>query len=362
MIEKFRHLFKHFPWPKARLVSEKKVLARTALFNLFVWVLVALYMLPVGFMVVTAFMSTQQLTDQFAPLYPANLVRYTHEGRKYRVYNVPTEDGIKQWALVKPERTQSEFIDLQHPESGPIVWQGNWRSLAGVYEFSPTWDNFQVLANALPVPQMLGTSLFMALVSGIGVLVSSMIVAYGFARFPLPGGNLLFYILIATILIPDKITYIPTYFLYVNILEWRGTLYPLILPFFFGNAIYIFLLRQNFRSIPIDVEEAAMLDGAGPLRRLFAIVLPQAWPAVITVVILHFFYVWNETRNASLYISENHMLRPISFGMQEYYSFLPIQNVISASTLVVMILPVVLLFLSQRLFMQNMIFTGAEKG
>jgi multiple sugar transport system permease protein len=355
------NFIKHFLQRKKRLSPKQKVFVRVGAFNLFVWALLTVYMLPIGFMIVTSFMPTQQLTDYRAPLYPATIARYEYQGKEYQLYNVPTANGVKQWALVEPHRTQSKFIDPQHPEAGPIEWEGNWRALAGVYKFSPAWDNFLVLVKELPFPQMLGISLLIALVSGMGMLVSSMVVAYGFSRFPLPGGNLLFYVLIATILIPDKVTYIPTYFLYVNALDWRGTLYPLILPFFFGNAVYIFLLRQNFRSIPIDVEEAAMLDGAGPIRRLFAIVLPQAWPAVITVSILHFFYIWNETRQASLYLSTNPLLRPVSFGIQEYQSFVPIQNLIGASTLVVMIVPVILLFLSQRFFMQNMIFTGAEK-
>ena len=208
---------------------------------------------------------------------------------------------------------------------------------------------------------MLTNSLVLTLVGEIGILSSSILVAYGFARFRLPGGNLLFYVLIATILIPEKITFIPTYFFYVNTLHWKGTLYPILLPFFFGNAVYIFLLRQNFRSIPIDLEEAAMLDGAGPIQRLIHIVLPQSWSAIITISVLHFFYMWNETRQASLYLGTERALMPISFGVQNYQSRVPIQNVIQASTIVILIIPLILLFLSQRFFMQNVIITGAEK-
>jgi len=167
--------------------------------------------------------------------------------------------------------------------------------------------------------------------------------------------------LIATILIPDKITTIPAYFVYVIFFHWRGTLYPILLPLFFGNAVYIFLLRQNFRSIPVDLEEAAMLDGAGPLRRLFHVILPQSWPVVITVSLLHFFYTWNETRLASIYLGSNPDLMPISFGVQNYQSLIPIQNVIEASTVVMLIVPVAVLFLAQRYFMQGLVITGSEK-
>jgi multiple sugar transport system permease protein len=216
------------------------------------------------------------------------------------------------------------------------------------------------MAKAVNMPRMLGITLTMVIVTEVGVLLSSIVVAYGFARFPLPGGNALFYILIATILIPDKVTHIPTYFFNFVYLHWVGTLYPLIVPFLFGSAVYIFLLRQNFKGLPIDLEEAAMLDGAGPLRRLFSIILPQSWPVVVTVSLLHFFYIWNETRLASVYLGAHFELMPLSFAVQPNTSVPPV-NALDATTLLVMALPILLLFLSQRLFLQGMIITGAEK-
>ena len=104
-----------------------------------------------------------------------------------------------------------------------------------------------------------------------------------------------------------------------------------------------------------------MLDGAGPLRRLTAIVLPQSWPVVITVSLLHFFYVWNETRLASVYLMAKPDLMPVSFAVQNYLSRIPIQNVIEASTLVVLIVPVIVLLISQRYFMQGIVITEPSK-
>jgi multiple sugar transport system permease protein len=327
-------------------------------FNLFVWILLALYLLPVMFMVVTSLMPTEQLLDDHAPLYPARISRIEYEGELYRLYNVPTAQGIRQLALVEPGRGVSHFIDPARPQDGLIEWAGSWRTLSGVYEPHAAWDNFQVLFRALPFGTMLRNTLMLTLIGEIGVLLSSIVVAYGFARFPLPGGNLLFYILIATILIPEKVTFIPSFFVYVNILQWKGTVLPLLVHLFFGNAIYIFLLRQNFRTLPIDLEEAAMIDGAGPLRRLFQIVLPQSWPVVITISLLHFFYSWNEVRLASLYLGPSMM--PVSFGIQNYQSLTPIENLVQASTLVVLVIPFLVLLLAQKYFMQ-VVITGTEK-
>jgi multiple sugar transport system permease protein len=327
-------------------------------FNVFVWILLALYLMPVGFMVVTAFMPTEQLLGNNAPLYPARIARYEYEGHAYQLYEVPTDEGLKQLALVNPGQSTSQFIDPEQPEAGLIEWAGSWRQLNGVYEPYLAWSNFTVLFRALPFANMLRNTLMLTLIGEIGVLLSSIVVAYGFARFPLPGGNLLFYILIATILIPEKVTFIPSFFVYVNILEWKGTVFPLLVHLFFGNAVYIFLLRQNFRTLPIELEEAAMIDGAGPLRRLFQIVLPQSWPVVITISLLHFFYSWNEVRLASLYLGPAMM--PVSFGIQNYQSLTPIENLIQASTLVVLVIPFLVLLLAQRYFMQ-VVVTGTEK-
>jgi len=333
-------------------------------FNLFVWVLLAFYLLPVAYMITTAFMSTDQLKDpEHAPPYPTKIRHFVYQGKDLVVYNVPTQGVIKQLALVTPGEKYSDFIDPTSTGAGLIIWEGDWKTLPVVYDvFSLTLDNFNARIRGLDFPRMLSISLFMAIVTEIAVLVSSVIVAYGFSRFPLPGGNLLFYILIATILITEKITYIPTYFFYAIELHWAGTLYPLIVPFLFGNAIYIFLLRQNFRGLPYDLEEAAMLDGAGPLRRLYSVILPQSWAVILTVSILHFFYIWNETRQASIYLATTPALMPISFGMQDFLGLGPVQGIISAYTLVAIALPVVLLFLTQRLFLQGILITGAEKN
>jgi multiple sugar transport system permease protein len=351
----------HLLTMKRNLPPKARWLLEVLPFNLFVWLLLGLYLLPVAFMGVTSLKSGFQLLDHNAPAYPARVVLYESQGREYRVYNVPTDEGVQHWALVEPGAQSSRFIDPARPEAGLIEWQGRWRSLKSVYEVHPAWENFTVLFEALPFPAMLGNTFLLAMIGEVGVLLSSIVVAYGFSRYSLPGGNLLFYILIATILIPEKVTFIPTYFFYVNVMDWKGTALPVLLHLFFGNAVYIFLLRQNFRSLPLETEEAAMIDGAGPLRRLFTIVLPQCWPVVITISLLHFFYSWNETRLASLYLGVNSGLMPVSFGVQNYQSRVPIENLVQAASLVSLVIPLLVLLLAQRYFMQGMVITGAEK-
>lgn len=336
-------------------------LTGSALIMLFVLFLLLMYLFPLVYMVTTALKEPLQLRDPNAPLYPAQRVSFNYQGKEYFVMSVPTAQGLKEWALVKAGRTSTEFIDPQNPQAGLITWEGNWRLLNYVYQPKVSFESFAYLWQTARLPQAARNTLLVAAISEIGVLAASIVVAYGFSRFRIPGGKWLFYLLIATILIPESITLVPTYFMYTRVFDWNGTFYPLIAPHLFGNAIYIFLLRQNFKSIPRDLDEAAMLDGAGPLRILVSIILPQSVPVVATVALLHFFYVWNELRVASLYLGIAPDLRTISYSIQTMQTLNFTPEILQAGALLAMAVPALVLFLFQRFFMQDMIVTGTEK-
>lgn len=334
----------------------------TALLNLFMFLFLIAYLSPLPFMVISSLTPHDQFLDPNAPILPSKRVKFNYEGKDLIVYQVPTQEGIKHWALYKPARRSSQFIDPENPEAGPIVWEGSWRSLKADYTFAPTLDNFKDFLAVARVPIYFKNTIIVALISELGVLCSSTAVAYGFSRFRIPGVKYIFFLLIATIMIPSNITLVPTYFLFSpRMLNWTGTWLPLIVPHFFGSAILIFLLRQNFKSIPRDLDEAAMLDGAGPLRILISVILPQSIPVVATVTLLHFFYIWNETRLSSLYLSTVPHRQLISFAIQRNQTYFFTPEVLMVGALVVMVVPVVVLFLSQRFFMQDMIITQIEK-
>lgn len=334
----------------------------TAMLNLFMILFLVAYLSPLPFMVIASLTPRDQFLDANAPILPSRRVKFNYGGKDLVVYQVPTVEGIKHWALYKPSRQSSEFIDPANPEAGLIHWEGQWRSLKSVYQFQPTLENFKDFLGVTKIPLLFKNTLIVALISEVGVLVSSIAVAYGFSRFRIPGVKYIFLLLIATIMIPSNITLVPTYYLFSgHVLDWIGTWLPLLVPHFFGSAILIFLLRQNFKSIPRDLDEAAMLDGAGPLRILVSVILPQSIPVVTTVALLHFFYIWNETRLSSLYLGISPNLQMVSFGVQRSQTFFFTPEVLMVGALVVMVVPVIVLFLSQRFFMQDMIITQIEK-
>jgi multiple sugar transport system permease protein len=285
---------------------------------------------------------------------------------------VPTTDGDRQLALVKAFPTHVDFIDPKNPQAGLIPWEGNWRKLNKIYVPHIHTENFTDFLNNDYYTVLVLHTLLITILGWIGVVPASIAVAYGFSRFRIPGIEWLFILLIATILIPESVTLVPTYRANISLLNWLAsslplesvswlrnlnlgdsTLYrilPVIGPHFFGNAIFIFLLRQNFKSISRDLDEAAMLDGAGPLRILVSIILPQAIPVVTTISLIHFFYSWNEIRLASLYLGMSPMWTPVSFV-----------NFGEVPILITMVIPVLVLFLGQRFFLKNVVVTGTEK-
>ena len=347
---------------QSRLTLRLGDFTRTALLNLFMFLFLIAYLSPLPFMVIASLTPKNQFLDANAPILPSTRMKFNYEGKDLIVYDVPTEDGARHWALYKPGRKSSQFIDPQNPQAGPITWEGSWRTLKAVYELAPTLDNFKEFLGVTKLPLWFKNTILVAAISEVGVLLSSIAVAYGFSRFRIPGIRYIFLLLIATIMIPSNITLVPTYYLFSgHMLNWIGTWLPLIVPHFFGSAILIFLLRQNFKSIPRDLDEAAMLDGAGPLRILVSVILPQSVPVVTTVALLHFFYIWNETRQSGLYLGVAPNLQMISFGIQRGQSFFFTPEALMVGALVAMAVPVLVLFVSQRFFMQDMVVTQIEK-
>jgi multiple sugar transport system permease protein len=195
----------------------------------------------------------------------------------------------------------------------------------------------------------------------IGTLLSSICVAYAFARFPLPGKNILFLVLISTIIIPPQVTLIPTYAFFAKI-GWTGTWLPLIIPHFFANAYNVFLLRQYFLTLPRQLDEAAMIDGASPLQVLLRVIIPQSWPVIISVAMFHFIFAWNDYFNPLIYLLGKSDLQPISVGVQVFnFQYGAHPELVQATSLLAMALPLVMFFLAQRFFMRGVVITGVEK-
>jgi multiple sugar transport system permease protein len=345
------------------MARNRRRLLNQAAVTMLALIILMIFLMPLGYGAVTSLKSESQATDARAPILPSDVVMYQYGEDEYEVFFVPAEDGTMQkWALISARRNESEFIDIANPDAGLITWAGNWRGLEQVRNLSIHWENYPEAWNEISFLRLLGNTLMYAFVTMIGTLTTSSLVAYGFARFRFPFKNVLFIILISTIILPPAVTLIPTYAFYVRVLGWGGTWLPLIVPHMFGNAYNIFLLRQYFLTVPREMEEAATVDGAGPLRIFVSVILPQAVPALTAVALFHFFFAWNDFFGPLIYLAGNRQANPITVGLTEFnglYSAEP--QLILAASIISMILPLTIFFLAQRVFIQGIVITGVDK-
>ncbi|PQV63512.1 multiple sugar transport system permease protein [Abditibacterium utsteinense] len=245
--------------------------------------------------------------------------------------------------------------------TGP-EFQVKHEELTKIRHVAPRWKNYSEALAFLPAEThygltFLGNTLYLTLMSVIGTIFSSSLVAYSFARLKWPGRNLLFVVLLATMMIPGAVTMMPQFLIFRS-LGWIDTLKPLWVPAFFGSAFNIFLLRQFFMSIPTELEDAAKIDGCGPFGIYWRIMLPQVKPALAAIGILGVMGAWNNFQGPLIYLSSPEKMT-LAYALQLYQQ----QHggepglLMAASTLVVLPI-IVLFFFTQRYFIEGVSLSG----
>jgi multiple sugar transport system permease protein len=379
-----------------------------ATFTLFAAGICGIFILPLIYMFSAAFNDSNTISTAGSPLYPAVAKQYdctnpdicqyqtgywtdsTHTkwvvnpGFTPAVGNLdlfqingsdlvpPTKDGVKEYALLQDlDFTQtgrpSTFLD---PATGNKVYTDvSTLALARVWQFHITTSNFFQAGDWANTVADGGFLLFfrntaiIAVIGTIGAVISAIIVAFGFARFKIPGRDILFMVLIGTILLPFQVVLIPSFIIY-GAIGWTGSWLPLIVPHFFSNAYNVFLLRQYFMTLPRELDEAAMMDGASPVRILISVIIPQSWPAIISVVLFHFFFAWNDFLGPLIYLTGHPDLYPIAIGLNYFNTTFRTANApaaIQAGALMALVIPVIIFFIAQRVFMRGVVISGVEK-
>lgn len=250
----------------------------------------------------------------------------------------------------------------------PLYWlmASSVKTDAQLHAWPPVWfphpltgEHYVKGLQAIPFPRMLANTLIVAVVSVIGTVLSCSLVAYGLTATRWKGRDLLFYVLLATMMLPGQVTMVPLFVMFAK-LGWVDTFLPLTVPHFFGGAFAIFLMRQFFLGIPRDLGEAARIDGCGPWGVYQRIVMPLSKPVVATVALFTFLGAWNDYMGPLIYLSspENFTL---SLGLATFnsqYGSFPGQ-LMAVTT--VMTLPIlVLFFLTQKTFIQGMSTSGIK--
>lgn len=221
----------------------------------------------------------------------------------------------------------------------------------------PRWENYSEALNYVPFGRYTLNTLFLSVVTIIGHLLSCTLVAYGFARLRAPGREMLFLLVLATMMLPYPVTMVPLYILF-NTLGWINTFLPLTVPAFFGSAFYIFLLRQFFMTIPAELEDAARMDGANTLQIIWHIVVPLSKPALATVAIFTFQATWNDFLGPLIYLHDQ-SLYTVTMGLNFFRATYDVNWAYLMAASLVTTLPVIgVFFLAQRFFIEGINLGG----
>lgn len=202
-------------------------------------------------------------------------------------------------------------------------------------------------------------SLWLVLLNVAGAAMVCPLVAYGFARFTWPGREAVFFVLLATMMLPPQVTMAPIYLIF-SALGWVNTFKPLWVPAWFGAPFYIFLLRQFFRNVPKELDEAAMIDGASSFITFRKVLLPQIRPAVVAIVLFQTVGVWNDFMGPLIYIHSMDKM-PLALGLQAFMLNHGAEWPLMFAAATMMTVPVLALFaLSQRFFVEGISMTGLK--
>ncbi|MDX1415128.1 MAG: carbohydrate ABC transporter permease [Candidatus Promineifilaceae bacterium] len=314
-------------------------------------------LIPLVFMVSTSLKDRNQLRATPPPLLPWETVMVEVNGKEEPLYKVNLDGQEVEMALIKNQpQGQGLFVFPDNAEETYLLTIAD-QELLRKLEIHP--ENYIEALTSVPFPRYLLNTMIVTFVGMFGMLLSSSLVAYGFSRFRAPGLNILFLILLSTIMLPRQVTLIPVYILFQK-MGWVDTLLPLIVPLFFANAYDVFLLRQFFMTIPLEMDEAARIDGANPIQNLFYVLLPQARPALVAIAIFHFLYAWNDFYEPLIYLHSRENWTA-AVGLQTFDALYSVNtHLIMAASVVLVLPPILIFFFSQKIFTQGVVISGIK--
>jgi multiple sugar transport system permease protein len=228
------------------------------------------------------------------------------------------------------------------------------------------WSNFSTVFNQIDIVRYTTNTFLYAGLSTVGVIVSCVPVAYAFSRIDWRGRNIVFLGVLSTLMLPTQVTTISLYVIFAKHMDWTGmqwvgTLKPLILPSFFGDAFSIFLLRQFFLTIPQELVDAVRVDGGGDMQILRRVIIPLSLPAIAAVGLFNFVYAWNNFYDVLVWVGENPDNQTLSIALSQFKSLHHVQwNLTMAASLIFMMPVIAIFFVAQRVFIEGITLTGVK--
>jgi multiple sugar transport system permease protein len=314
-------------------------------------------LIPLIFMLSTSLKSRNQLRASPPPIIPWETTMQDVNGKEEPLYEVLLDGERTKMALIKNlPGGKGIFVDPANPDTTYELAIADQTALRHV---ELHWENYPTALTEVPFYRYLINTLIVTFVGMFGMLLSCSLVAYGFSRFRAPGINVLFLVLLSTIMLPRQVTLIPVYVFFQKI-GWIDTLLPLIVPNFFANAYDVFLLRQFFLTVPLELDDAAKIDGANPIQTFLHVMLPQARPALVAVGIFHFLWAWNDFYEPLIFLHSRENWT-VAVGLQTFNALYSVNtHLIMAASVVMVLPPIILFFLAQQIFTQGVVITGIK--
>jgi ABC-type glycerol-3-phosphate transport system permease component len=246
-------------------------------------------------------------------------------------------------------KSDAQVYESAEPSIAALFAPWRWR-----------WQNYPSALRTVPLAAYLENTLLLCATTVLGAVMSSAVVAYGFARLEFKGKGPLFLLMISTMALPSHVTMIPVFALF-RFLGCYGTFLPLILPSFFGVPFYVFLLTQFYRTLPNDLAEAARIDGANEWRIFWQVILPLSKPALVTCALFQFLATWNDFVGPLLYLNDPSKYT-LAYGLQQFMASLyggRWPELMAGAVLFT--IPIVLLFFfAQKTFVQGIATSGSK--
>ena len=221
------------------------------------------------------------------------------------------------------------------------------------------YENYREALVRVPFARYFLNSLFVVAINLVGKLLSSTLVAFGFARIDFKGKGFWFTVILGTMMIPWSVLLIPQFIMWSR-LGLYNTYWPLTLPSFFLDAFYVFLLRQFFQTLPRDYDEAARIDGAGYFQIYRLIILPLSKPALMTVGVFTFMNTWNDFMGPLIYLKDSNKYT-VSLGLQQFIGQYTTEwHLMMAAATVAVVPMIIVFFFAQRYFIEGMTFAGIK--
>lgn len=325
----------------------------------------AIFLVPFVWLVVTSLKEDEDMS-QFPPVWiPRQQVMIELNGKQVGLARATYGGTPVKVAVLEEKEIGTRVLQvLEPPDLKGKVFEVPRSEVTKIKRFAPVWKNYPDALKFLPAETHRGlvffwNTLYISLLSILGTLLSSSLVAFSFARLRWPGRDALFVVLLATMMLPSAVTMMPV-FLIFRAAGWVDTLRPLWVPSFFGSAFSIFLLRQFFLTIPNDLEDAAKIDGCSYFSIYWRIMLPLIKPALAAITIMTFMGAWNNFMGPLIYISSPENM-PLAYALQLFQTARGGEpGLLMAASTMVMLPVLVLFFFTQRYFIQGVTLTGIK--